>query len=58
MPYPKKYSGRYDTPTDGISKKVFDRYKDKQVQKYVKMAEDIRALQRIIRQNRASGEEE
>ncbi len=47
-----KYSrkgGLYDTPTDGISKKVFDRYKDQQVRKYVRMAEDIRELRALYK---------
>jgi len=40
---------RYDTPTDGISRKVFDRYRDKQTQRYARIREDELALQRRVK---------
>ncbi len=61
MAYPKgsgrpRRGGLYDTPTDGISKKVFDRYKDAQVTKYVRTQERVRELE--IRIRRLEGSEE
>ncbi len=44
-----KHSGRYDTPTDGISKKVFDRANDKHIRRYVRCQEDIAELTKLIR---------
>ncbi len=41
-------SGLYDTPTDGISKKVFDRYKDQQVRRHVQTMEAIRLLEKAV----------
>ncbi len=44
---PRPYGGsgkRWDTPTDGISRKVFDRQKDKWVRKYVEQATFLREL--------------
>ncbi len=49
MAYKKPYSGKFDTPTDGISKKVFDRYKDQQVRRHVRLAEDISELKVQVR---------
>ncbi len=54
---PRRGGALYDTPTDGISKKVFDRYKDQQVIKYVRLAQRIEDLQRRMR-SITSGEEE
>ncbi len=47
-------SGLYNTPTDGISKKVFDRYKDTQVRRYVGLAEEIRQLRKQVKSLAAS----
>ncbi len=46
MPQKRKwYSGpKYDTPTDGISRKQFDRAMDKHIRRYVKMAERVSTL--------------
>ncbi len=35
---------KWDTPTDAISRKVFDRFKDVQVRRHVQQAEMIRDL--------------
>ncbi len=43
-------SGKWDTPTDGISRKVFDRYKDTQVRKYVELSQEVRRLRLMIKQ--------
>ncbi len=40
--------GLYDTPTDGISRKVFDRYKDQQATKYLRVMERIRELENLL----------
>ncbi len=40
--------GLYDTPTDGVSRKVFDRYKDQQVRHRAQLLERIRVLERHI----------
>ncbi len=40
--------GLYDTPTDGISKKVFDRYKDQQTTKYLRVMERIREIENLL----------
>ncbi len=37
-------SPRWDTPTDGISRKVFDRYKDASVRRYVGLSTVVRDL--------------
>ncbi len=37
---------RYDTPTDGISRKMFDRYKDAMERKYGKLRQGELDLQR------------
>ncbi len=53
MAYPRKPrrgAALYDTPTDGISKKVFDRYKDRQVRKQVVWQERIRELELLVAQ--------
>ncbi len=41
--------GLYDTPTDGISKKVFDRYKDGQVRRHVQTMERIQQLEAEVK---------
>ncbi len=43
-----RFKGLYDIPTDGISKKVFDRYKDQQVRHRVAWQERIRILEKIV----------
>ncbi len=40
----------WDTPTDGVSRKMFDRYKDQQVRRYVRLAEDIREVRMDLRE--------
>ncbi len=49
-----KYGGRpsgrkWDTPTDAISRKVFDRHKDQMVRRHVDCMERIRALEGQIK---------
>ncbi len=39
---------RYDTPTDGISRKMFDRYSDAQARKYAKLRQAELDLTRRI----------
>ncbi len=50
--------GKYDTPTDGISRKVFDRYKDTMTRRYVTLAQRVEALYIIVKAMKASDEEE
>ncbi len=38
---------KWDTPTDGISRKQFDRAMDSHIRRYVKLAEDVRALKAL-----------
>lgn len=45
MPYKK-----WDTPTDAVSQKKFDRYADKQVRKYVELKQEVRELRRTVKQ--------
>ncbi len=40
----------WDTPTDGVSRKMFDRYKDQQVHRYVSLKEDLREVQKLVKQ--------
>ncbi len=40
------YKGRYDTPTDAVSQKKFDRYKDKQARLYTAYTNRVLALER------------
>ncbi len=51
--------GRYDTPTDGISRKMFDRAMDKHIRRYAILAERVAALERLVRYPvKVTGEEE
>lgn len=43
-----RYAGKYDTPTDGISRKVFDRYKDKQARLYTAYTNRVLDLERQV----------
>ncbi len=62
MAYPRKPrrgAALYDTPTDGVSRKVFERYKDQQVRHRVQLLERIRELERdFVKYWRAGVEEE
>ncbi len=53
--YPRKF---YETPTDAISRKMFDRYKDQQVRRHVRLAEEVKALRRALSALVRTGEEE
>lgn len=46
--YNRSVGPRYDTPTDGISRKVFDRYKDQQVRKHVQVMQRIQEIERQL----------
>ncbi len=45
---PYRGGPRYDTPTDGISRKLFDRYKDQMVRKHVQVMQRIQELEREL----------
>ncbi len=55
---------KWDTPTDGISRKVFDRAMDSHIRRYVALRQEFddlrRDVQRVIHwlQKPAQGEEE
>lgn len=42
------YRGKFNTPTDAVSHKVFDRYKDQQVRHRVQLLERIREVEREL----------
>ncbi len=44
MPYKK----RWDTPTDGISRKMFDRANDRHVRRYVKLAAEVAEIRKDL----------
>ncbi len=48
-PFRKADFRKWDTPTDGVSRKVFDRYKDQQTTRYVRVSNDIRSLEQDIK---------
>ncbi len=39
---------RYDTPTDGISRKMFDRVMDAHVRRYVQLKESLVSVERHL----------
>ncbi len=44
------YRKRYDTPTDGISRKQFDRAMDSHIRRYATAMEAIRALEISVKE--------
>ncbi len=44
----------YDTPTDGISRKKFDRAMDTHIRRYVKLAGRVAAIEKQLRSYRSA----
>ncbi len=52
--YNFKGKKRWDTPTDGISRKKFDRAMDQHIRRYVKMAGRVAAIEKQLRSYRTA----
>jgi len=44
------YRRKYDTPTDAISQKKFDRENDKHVRRYVALKQRVEQIERVLKQ--------